>query len=134
MSKYESFKKFLMVSAKDSLRMSFGEIEQVLGFPLPASKQYQAWWSNNPTNNVMTRAWLDAGYRTSNVDVEGERITFIKVSSAEGAARKGSSASSTPNGPAKGSPWGVWANSVKLVSDFDYTAPADPEWKKVYED
>jgi hypothetical protein len=37
--------------------MSFREIEQVLGFPLPpAARRHRPWWSNNGNNNVMTKA------------------------------------------------------------------------------
>ena len=43
--------------------MTFGEIEELLGEKLPASKQYPAWWSNNPSNNPMTKEWLAAGFQ-----------------------------------------------------------------------
>ncbi len=40
--------------------------------------KHRAWWSNNPANNVMTRAWLKAGYRTAGVDMEGRKLVFRK--------------------------------------------------------
>ncbi|MCF8504720.1 MAG: hypothetical protein K9G59_07380 [Caulobacter sp.] len=62
--------------------MTFAEIERVTGHALPASKQYPAWWSNNPANNVMTRAWLAAGFQTERVDIGGERLVFRRVAAA----------------------------------------------------
>lgn len=56
--------------------MTFAQIERVVGRQLPASKHHRAWWSNNASNNVMTRAWLAAGFRTERVDVAGEKLVF----------------------------------------------------------
>ncbi len=59
--------------------MSFAEIEQVLGAKLPpAAHAHRAWWSNNPSNNVMTRSWLAAGYATERVDMASERLVFVR--------------------------------------------------------
>src|SRR3954469_17779081 len=76
MSKYDPLTTFLRQSDGRNIRLSFEEIEHILGFPLPASKQYPAWWSNSATNNTMTKAWLSAGYKTEQVDVTGEKVTF----------------------------------------------------------
>ena len=76
MSKYEPLQRFLEGCQEDEVPMSFAEIERILGAHLPNSKGYPAWWSNNPSNNVMTRAWLAAGYRTERVDVGGEKVVF----------------------------------------------------------
>jgi hypothetical protein len=76
MSKYEPLQHFLESCATEEVPLTFGEIEGILGSELPASKAHPAWWSNNPSNNVMTRAWLAAGYRTERVDVAGEKLVF----------------------------------------------------------
>ena len=64
MSKYEPLKHHLRDSGRPLVAMSFEDIEQIIETELPptAFKQ-RAWWSNNPTNNVMTMAWLAAGVR-----------------------------------------------------------------------
>jgi hypothetical protein len=60
---------------------SFAEIERTLGFRLPKSaREHRAWWSNNPSNSVMTKAWLSAGWHTEKVDMESEKLVFRKVS------------------------------------------------------
>ena len=59
--------------------MTFQAIERIVGAKLPPSAyKYRAWWSNNPTNSVITHAWLDAGYKTANVDMPGRKLVFRK--------------------------------------------------------
>jgi len=79
MGKYDPLKRYLEGRATSEVPMTFEEIERVLGQKLPASKQYPAWWSNNASNNVMTKAWLDAGYQTERVDIGGERLVFRRL-------------------------------------------------------
>jgi len=76
MGKYEPLQQFLEARDAAEVPMTFAEIEKVLGAKLPPSKQYPAWWSNNPSNNVMTRAWLAAGFQTERVDTARERLVF----------------------------------------------------------
>src|ERR1700761_863720 len=79
MSKYDALGRFLQSQNAEYVPMTFREIEKVTGTKLPNSKQYPAWWSNNTWNNVMTKVWLDAGYRTEQVDVAHERLVFRRV-------------------------------------------------------
>ena len=76
MGKYAPLTSYLSGRPVDEVGMSFAEIEAVIGSPLPNSKLHPAWWSNNPSNNVMTKAWLAAGYRTERVDTAAERLVF----------------------------------------------------------
>lgn len=121
MSKYEPLTAFLKQANKRKLRLAFGEIERILGFPLPSSKQYPAWWSNSANNNIMTKAWLDAGYRTEQVDVVEGKVTFH----AEG----------RPEQPIPRSPlFGSMKGTTFLMPGVDLTAPTmDPDWLRKYE-
>ena len=77
MSKYEPLTTYLSRKRQTSILMTFEKIEGVIGVKLPPSAySHRAWWSNNPTNNVMTRAWLKAGYKTASVDMEGRKLVF----------------------------------------------------------
>ena len=76
MGKYDPLKAFLISSTAEEVVLGFEEIEVLLGTPLPPSKRHPAWWSNNPSNNTMTRVWLAAGYRTERLDLEGRKIVF----------------------------------------------------------
>lgn len=82
MGKYQPLTEFLAQAPGSEAPMTFAQIERVIGHPLPASKKYPAWWSNNPSNNVMTRAWLAAGYQTERVDIAGERLVFRRTATA----------------------------------------------------
>lgn len=130
MSKYEPLSAFLKQASSRSLRLSFDEIEHILGFPLPASKQYPAWWSNSATNNTMTKAWLSAGYKTGQVDVEGGKVTFHSVASSNPSP---SASEAIPVSPLFGSMKGT----TFLAPGVDLTAPTmdllDPDWMRKYE-
>src|SRR6202047_4968894 len=64
----------------NEMPMTFSEIERVIVAKLPPnSPQYPAWWSNNPSNNVMTKVWLSAGFRTAQVDVKSRKVVFRRV-------------------------------------------------------
>ncbi len=80
MSKYQSFEDYLRALRTREWRTSFRKIERIIGNILPPSaRAYPAWWSNNPSNNVMTNSWLSAGWQTENLDIPGEKVTFRKV-------------------------------------------------------
>lgn len=80
MSKYEPLTQFLSAQRAQEVPMSFSEIERVLGFRLPEKASgIRAWWSNNPSNNVMTKAWLAAGFVTERVDMGARRLVFRKA-------------------------------------------------------
>jgi len=82
-SKYAPLGQYLREHAGlENLNLTFAEIERLLGFPLPASKRFPAWWSNNPSNNPMTKVWLDAGFETEQVDIPGEKLVFRNVAKA----------------------------------------------------
>jgi hypothetical protein len=79
-SKYAPLTSHLRERSQSRVPMRFEEIERLLGFPLPASaRKHRAWWSNNPSNSVMTKAWLDAGYQSEQVDLEAEKLTFARL-------------------------------------------------------
>lgn len=145
MSKYDPLTVFLRSRSGQDVRMSFDEIERVLGLKLPEkSKRIRAWWSNNPSNNVMTRAWLAAGYKTAQVDVAGETLVFTRADGTEGFGEMKQAAfkpeqlakPASDKGPKAGRhpAWGALKGMITLLPDVDYAAPADPDWGKVYEE
>jgi hypothetical protein len=90
MGKYDPLKRFLVTNETEEVAVSFDEIEALLGAPLPASRQYPAWWSNNPSNNPMTKVWLEAGYRTERLDLAGRKVVFRRVSPGDRSRQSGS--------------------------------------------
>ena len=82
MSKYHALRDFLLQSKKERLDMSFSEIEEILGFPLPKSAyEYSAWWANEAEGqHVQKQGWMDAGYETSDLKLMQKQVTFIEAS------------------------------------------------------
>lgn len=80
MSKYAALRDYLMSLKHDHWQASFEEVESVLGAPLPQSaRRYPAWWANqNPQSHVQCSGWLDAGWRTANLNISAERVTFLR--------------------------------------------------------
>lgn len=126
MSKYEPLTTHLRGQRGARARMTFSEIERVIGARLPPSaSKYRAWWSNNPLNNVMTKAWLDAGFESEDVDLESRKVVFHRV---ESAGSPKSSAHDSGASPGKRALFGWLAGTV--VASGDLTEPADPEWSE----
>jgi len=133
MGKYEPLSKHLREVGLNHVPMNFEEIERVLGFPLPASsRKHRAWWSNNASNNVMTHAWIDAGYRTEDVDIEHRRLVFRRVEGGKDRTARASGAGAPPQAK---SIIGCLRGTVTFVAGVDLTEPADPDWgKRAYGD
>jgi hypothetical protein len=80
-SKYDILGRFLSGRRESEIRMTFKDVEQVLGFDLPPSaREHPAWWSNNVGTNVAVKSWRNAGWRTARVDVPGEAVSFVRES------------------------------------------------------
>ena len=130
MSKYAPLGDFLAAEGKDHIPMTFSQIEKVLRIPLPASKQYPAWWSNNPSNNPMTREWLDAGFETESVNIASEKLVFRRVRRVSGGD---SGNSRTPDGSprARHPGMGFMKGLIAFAPGFDPTKPFNDEpWDK----
>lgn len=120
MGKYTPLTEFLAARRGRRITMSFSEIEQVVGAPLPNSKRIRAWWSNNSDNNVMTVAWLAAGFKSADVDIEQERLTFVPA----GLPSEGS------KGPVMGHPArGSLKGTVTWPAGTDLTEPLGVDWE-----
>ena len=121
MTKYEPLEKFLYAKGVESIPMKFSEIESVIQDNLPPSaRKHRAWWSNNPSNSVITYAWLAAGYKTSAVNLESEHVVFL---------RKPHTPPQKPTSPSGEHPLlGCMAGSVTFADGTDITEPAMPVW------
>ena len=83
MSKYSPLRHYLEASQADETPMTFADVERVLGFGLPYSaRTHQAWWANETRgSHVQKQAWLRAGWKTSRVDLTGEKLVFVRENS-----------------------------------------------------
>ena len=152
MSKYSVLKAFLHKQKLGEVPMTFGEIERVIGAKLPDSaRTYRAWWSNNPANSVITKEWLEAGFKSEQVDMKRERVVFRRVgphyATVESTRRNTPGFQEAPAGkrspPRPGSKrgelvdhpaFGALKGTVTIPPGVDLTEPADPDWGKVYDE
>ena len=125
--KYEPLAEFLRRQSSAVVLLSFDEIERVIGAKLPPSAtHHRAWWSNNAQNNVMTKAWRDAGFESEDVDMMARRVAFRRVRS-EPSRDAGAPSVDAPRQDRH--PIIGWMKGTLTIAEgVDLTQPADPEW------
>jgi len=79
-SKYRPLLEYLANRTEPVVRMRFAAIERILGTTLPPSAHnHRPWWANEREGtHVHARAWLDAGRRTANVDLNAQTVEFVR--------------------------------------------------------
>lgn len=116
--KYLPIADFLDAQRQGRLRMSFAEVEKILGARLPKSAvEYQAWWANDPGHS-QAKAWMEAGWQTENLNLSARTVEFVR-------ARK------TPSTASKSSPidpWGALAGTVTILDEGALTQPTGEVW------
>lgn len=76
--KYRLLWRWLQDQGRDEINLSFADIEQVLGMPLPQSaRRHLAHWYGYE-GTALGRAIRDAGWRAHQVDLTDETVTFIR--------------------------------------------------------
>ena len=78
-SRYAGLQAYLAGRPEPVVRLSFADIERIIGGTLPASaRKYRPWWANEEGGtHIHARAWLDAGRRTAKVDMNGQTVDFV---------------------------------------------------------
>jgi hypothetical protein len=128
MGKYESFGMFLRRQRAQEVPLTFREIEKIIGAKLPPKAQhYRAWWSNNPSNNVMTKIWLEAGYESVRVDMSARKLVFRRIIKEPNDEPSPKLEPATKKGE-RHPIFGALKDITRLVPGVDLTEPADPEW------
>lgn len=81
-SKYDGLRDHLARDNRASVVMTLDEISELAGSLPPSARLHRSWWANKAVlslsspSNVQARSWLVAGYRVTDVDLEGGMITF----------------------------------------------------------
>ena len=77
MAKYDPLLHHLISTSEPVLTLRFTEIERIIGADLPPSaRRHPAWWANATSSHSYSDAWMDAGYRTEDLDLNAGIITF----------------------------------------------------------
>lgn len=81
MGKYHPLQDYLGAAPAPLLRLTFAQIERILGASLPESaRRHAAWWANERVGtHSHARAWLDAGYRTQRLDLNAGTVEFTRT-------------------------------------------------------
>ncbi|MGI9310177.1 MAG: DUF7662 domain-containing protein [bacterium] len=136
--KYIPLQTYLKAQSGQEITMTFKEIEKILGIKLPASaRRYPAWWSNHPSQR-MASVWLPTGYRSAQVDMQGERLVFRRERGfgvdLSGFALSDSVQDSVQDSGAAGhgyafKVYGCMKGVITIADGVDLTEPADPDWR-----
>ena len=120
MGKYEPLGAFLRDQHAPEVALTFSQIEKITGVKLPPKAQHhRAWWSNNPSNNVMTRVWLEAGYESARVDINARKLVFRRVGKA---SRSNEADTGCEKGRASSAVWRVEGRYVHSAGDRSHGA------------
>ncbi len=124
--KYDPLHVHLESAGLERIAMSFDEVERVIGSNLPASaRKHRAWWGNDPSQNAVACAWLEAGYKTESVSMEREILTFRKDATVGRPLRSGSESTAIETHPVIG----CMSGTATISSGTDLTKPSWPEWE-----
>jgi hypothetical protein len=81
--KYGPLADYLAGSAGTRVRMTFPQIEELVGRLPDSAHQHRAWWGNNDAN-VAARAWLSAGWHVESVNQAAGEVVFGRGSANHG--------------------------------------------------
>lgn len=134
MTKYAPLTHHLKASAESRVAMGFAEIEHLLGFPLPRSaRSHRPWWANSDHGHVQSRAWLDAGFESREVNLAAERLEFVRLNAkaigmAEQPPPVWTKEGKPPSAQAGRHPLiGCMAGTLTILPDVDLTEPTMTE-------
>ena len=130
MSKYAPLGIYLKSAGFESISMTFTEIEQIIKTSLPPSaRKHRPWWSNNTSNSAMTRSWIAAGFKATQVNMNEESLVFVKIGAEDKSAKTVPKPTETKSDvhPA----FGCLRGTVTIPEDTDLTAPAVDEWADI---
>ena len=88
-NRYEALTSYLRFRAAftDTVKLSFAQIDGIIGDNLPLTAYRSTeWWENSP-NNAHSKAWLNAGWKAEEVNLKEAYVVFKKEVKAQQAPR-----------------------------------------------
>jgi hypothetical protein len=87
--KYAALTAYLESQATQCVRLSFVQIEKIIGCPLPSSaRKHGVWWTNSPSPGRHNEAWLLVGWQTADRDMTDQSIAFQRNGAELGSTRR----------------------------------------------
>jgi len=84
MDKYRPLQRYLksIGPGRTSILLTFKQIEAIINAELPfEALRRQTWWANSGgPERLHQRAWIEAGWRVSEVNLQGRSVRFERVS------------------------------------------------------
>lgn len=134
--KYATLRAHLSARTEPRIAMSFAEVAAAAKVKLPASAfRYPQWWQNDAEHHVQAKAWVEAGYKTENVDLDAQRVEFVRTAApVRGVREMQKTFNHEPGPPYKVHPAYGALKGTFTIHDWDVTKPAmDPEEYAEYE-
>ena len=118
-------------SNEESVTVSFAEVEDILGRPLPASaRKYPSWWGNTD-HSPQGRGWLDLGWRVGRIRMVNEEVRFDRQSRHAGRAEERTRLHTingeVPNGRRPAARDDIQLENIHPIASFTYRWPDSTE-------
>jgi hypothetical protein len=79
-SKYCTLGEDLIQRDTDQVTLTFSDVEEILGFPLPKSaRKFRTWWANDTSHSHAVNGWLNYGWRVKEIDLQEQYVRFEKA-------------------------------------------------------
>jgi len=129
--KYATLRTFLSEQSSPRIKMSFDQVAAAANVKLPASAyRYPQWWQNDAAHHVQAKAWIEAGYKTENVDLDAQSVEFVRMTAApvRGVREMQDAFNHKPNPPYKVHPaYGALKGTFTIDPSWDLTNPVFDE-------
>lgn len=79
MSRYDPLRRYLAGLPKDQteVRLSFRDIERIVGSLPPSARNYRPWWGNSQAMS-QAASWQQAGFVVDEVNLTAEQVVFVR--------------------------------------------------------
>ncbi|MCJ7585825.1 MAG: DUF4268 domain-containing protein [Anaerolineales bacterium] len=68
----------------DHVQLTFNQVEEIIQADLPPSaRDRRVWWANDTVGHSHSQLWLDAGWRTTYINLTEGRVTFSRIKERE---------------------------------------------------
>ena len=78
-SRYDPLASRLRSEMGPTIRMTFRDIDRIVGGLPNAAKKHRAWWSNSTAFTHARHGWLAVGWKASEVNMDEGHLVFLRT-------------------------------------------------------